>query len=45
MKSSNRKLKRYCNGVRYFDQEWLRKAQKIVKRKRGDPELLEGGER
>jgi len=23
------------NGVRYFDQEWLRKAQEIVERKRG----------
>ncbi len=26
------------NGVRYFDQEWLSKAQEIVKSKRGDPE-------
>jgi len=24
------------NGVRYFDQEWLRKAQEIVKSKRGE---------
>ena len=23
------------NGVRYFDQEWLRKAKEIVKSKRG----------
>ena len=23
------------NGVRYFDQEWLEKAQEIVKSKRG----------
>ncbi len=23
------------NGVRYFDQEWLRKAQEIVESKRG----------
>ena len=23
------------NGVRYFDQEWLRKAQEIVKDKKG----------
>ncbi len=23
------------NGVRYFDQEWLRKARKIVESKRG----------
>lgn len=26
------------NGVRYFDQEWLRKAKEIVKSKRGDAE-------
>jgi len=25
------------NGVRYFDQEWLRKARKIVESKRGVP--------
>ncbi len=24
------------NGVRYFDQEWLRKAQEIVKSKKGN---------
>jgi len=30
------------NGVRYFDQEWLKKAQEIVKRKRGDPLELRG---
>ncbi len=24
------------NGVRYFDQEWLKKAQEIVKGKRGN---------
>lgn len=23
------------NGVRYFDQEWLRKAREVVKSKRG----------
>lgn len=23
------------NGVRYFDQEWLKKAKEIVERKRG----------
>jgi len=23
------------NGVRYFDQEWLRKAKEVVKSKRG----------
>jgi len=30
------------NSVRYFDQKWLRKAQEIVKRKRGDPLELGG---
>ena len=30
------------NGVRYFDQEWLKKAKGIVKSKRGNPE---GGEK
>ncbi len=24
------------NGVRYFDQEWFKKAQEIVKSKKGD---------
>ena len=24
------------NGVRYFDQEWLKKAQEIVKSKKGN---------
>jgi len=24
------------NGVRYFDQEWLNKAQEIMKSKKGD---------
>jgi len=32
------------NSVRYFDQEWLKKARGVVRRKRGDPSL-EGGER
>ena len=26
------------NGVRYFDQDWLRNAREIVKSKRGNPE-------
>ncbi|MBA7465900.1 hypothetical protein ES707_01072 [subsurface metagenome] len=30
------------NGVRYFDQDWLRNAKEIVKSKRGNPE---GGEK